>query len=158
QNRRSITVAPLQVVLSGNTRLALMVLSAAVLFVLLIACINVANLTMAQGVARSQEMAMRMALGASRGRRVRQLLTGSLLLALISAAAGVGLAVQGIHALVAFGPHDIPRLEQAGVDSGVLAFTLAASVFTAIVFGMLPAWRISRGDPGELLKSGFKGT
>jgi predicted permease len=154
---RNVNVVPLRIDLSGNTRLAFYVLFGAVSFVLLIACTNVANLVLARGAARERELAIRAALGAGRGRLIRQLFTESAVLAISSGCLGLALAVVGIRLLVAFGPPDIPRLEQAGLDAGVLAFTLAVSLFAAILFGLAPAWRISRSDPNESLKSAGRG-
>ena len=151
---RSINLVPLRINLSGNTRLAFYVLFGAVFFVLLIACTNVANLVLARGAAREREVAIRTALGASRGRLIRQLFTESAVLALFSVCLGLVLAVFGIRALVAFGPADIPRLDQAGLDAGVLSFALAVSLCAAILFGLAPAFRISRSNPNESLKSG----
>ncbi len=151
---RGIDVVPLRVNLSGNTRLALYVLFGAVCFVLLIACTNVANLVLARGAARQREVAIRTALGAGRGRLIGQLFTESAVLAALSGCLGLVLAAFGIRTLVAFGPPDIPRLNQAGLDSGVVEFTLAVSLFAAILFGLAPAFRISRSDPNESLRSG----
>ena len=155
KNRGSgVKVVPLRVSLSGKTRLALLVLFGAVFFVLLIACCNVANLVLARGATRRREMAVRAALGAGRGRIARQLLTESILLSLFSGTVGVILATFAVPLLVAFAPPDIPRLEQAHVDLGVLAFAFALSLFTILIFGLAPAWKISRSDPHESLKLG----
>jgi len=151
---RGISVVPLRVNLSGNTRLAFYVLFGAVSFVLLIACTNVANLMLARGAARQREVAIRTALGADRGRLIRQLFTESAVLAAFSGCLGLVLAVFGIRTLIAFGPPDIPRLNQAGLDAGVLTFTLTVSLFAATLFGLAPAFRISRSDPNESLKRG----
>ena len=153
----NVNVVPLRVNLSGNTRLAFGVLLGAVSFVLLIACCNVANLVLARGAAREREMAVRVALGAGRGRLVRQQFTESAVLALLAGGLGLVLAAAGIQALAAFGPADIPRLDEAGLDAEVLAFTLAISLFSATVFGLAPAWKISRVDPKEALKAGGRG-
>jgi putative ABC transport system permease protein len=153
----TVYVAPLRVNLSGDTRLAFYVLFGAVSFVLLIACSNVANLVLARGAARGREMALRTALGCGRARLVRQLLTESSVLALLSGGIGLALAACGIRALIAFGPPDIPRLGEATLDPGVLSFTLAVSMLSAIVFGLVPALKISRCDPQESLKSGARG-
>jgi predicted permease len=153
----AIHVVPLRVNLSGNTRLAFYVLFAAVSFVLLIACSNVANLVLARGAARGREMAVRAAMGAGRARLVRQVFTESSVLALLSGCMGIVLARFGIRALIAFGPPDIPRLNEATLDSGVLCFALAVSMLSAIVFGLFPAIRISRADPHDSLKSGGRG-
>jgi predicted permease len=153
----AIHVVPLRVNLSGDTRLAFYVLFGAVSFVLLIACSNVGNLVLARGAARGREMALRTALGAGRARLVRQLLTESSLLALLSGGIGVALAAFGIRALIALGPPDIPRLGEAALDPVVLGFALAVSMLSAIAFGLVPALRISRCDPQESLKSGGRG-
>ncbi|PYT95493.1 MAG: hypothetical protein DMG38_27030 [Acidobacteria bacterium] len=153
---RSVNVVPLRVNLRGNTRLAFSILFAAVFFVLLIACSNVGNLILARGAARDREMAVRTALGAGRVRLTRQLFTESVLLALLSGCLGLVFASLGVHALIAFGPPDIPRLDEASVDDGVLAFTLALSLLAAVIFGMIPAWKISQSNPNESLKSGAR--
>jgi len=152
-----IKLVPLRVNFSGNTRRAFAVLFGAVFFVLLIACSNVVNLVLARGTAREREMAVRTALGAGRGRLLRQLLTESALLAVLSGGLGFLLAALGLRGLIALGPPDIPRLEEASLDSGVFAFTLTISLFSAIIFGLAPAWRTSRKDPHESLKSGSGG-
>jgi predicted permease len=158
RNRPSeIRMVPLRVDLSANTRLAIYVLFGAVSFVLLIACSNVANLVLARGAARGREMAVRTALGAGRTRLIRQLFTESAVLALFSGSLGLLLATFGIRALVAYGPPDLPRLDEASLDLGVLTFTFAISVFAAILFGLAPAWKISRSDPNDWLKSGARG-
>src|SRR5262249_52986392 len=140
----NVNLAPLRVNLSGDTRLAIYVLLAAVLFVLLIACSNVANLVLARGAAREREMAIRIAVGATRSRLIAQLLTGTAMLAFFPACSGLLLAGFGIRALIAFAPANIPRLDQAGLDPAVLAFTLAISLAAAILFGLAPAWKTSK--------------
>jgi putative ABC transport system permease protein len=153
-----VNVVPLRVELRNTTRLALFMLFAAVSFVLLIACGNVANLILARGVSRGREMAIRAALGAGRARLIRQLFTESVMLAVLSGGISLYLAAYGVQALIAFGPTDIPRLEEAGLDSWVLAFTLGISLLTAMICGLGPAWRISRSDPNKSLKSGGRGS
>ncbi|HEY6251325.1 MAG TPA: ABC transporter permease, partial [Candidatus Angelobacter sp.] len=153
------TVVPLGVEIATNERLALYVLLGAVGFVLLIACTNVANLMLARGAARLREMAIRTSLGASRSRLLRQLLTESLLQALIAGGLGLFVAYYGETALVRFGPADVPRLEQAGIDTTVLAFTFIVSLLAGILFGLAPAFRTSRAAPAEALQSGgYSGT
>ena len=149
-----IVAVPLRVELSGNTRRALFVLFAAVCLVLLIACSNVANLALARGAGRDREMAIRSALGAHRTRLIAQLLTESLLLALIAAVLGLVIAFFAVQFLISVGPREIPRLEQTGIDAGVLAFTLGLSFLAAILFGIFPALRITRQRNPELLSSG----
>ncbi len=155
-NRGSgITAAALRVVLSGNTRLALIILSVAVAFVLLISCSNVANLVLARGASREREIAVRSALGAGHSRLARQFLTESVVLAMISGVMGLGLASIGLHFLIAFAPPGIPRIDEAGLDGGVLAFTIAISLISAIAFGLAPAWKSSNTDPSESLRAGI---
>ena len=157
ENRESqIKVTPLRVSLSGSTRLGLIVLFCAVFFVLLIACSNVANLVLARGATRERELAIRAVLGAGRGRLVRQLLAESVVLGVLGGAFGLAFAVVGMPVLIASAPPVIPRLNEARFDPGVLAFTLAASLFAAVIFGLLPAWKASRNDPSESLKGGIR--
>jgi predicted permease len=150
-----VSLLPLRVPLSGKTRMAFIVLFTAVGFVLLIACSNVANLLLARGAGREHEIAVRVALGANRTRIVRQLFTESILLALLSGGLGLVFVPVGIRSLVALAPADIPRLHEAGLDAGVLAFTLGISFLAAMLFGTVPAWRIS--GTGEALGSSGKG-
>ena len=131
----------------GRTRQGLLVLLGAVGFVLILACANVANLLMAQGIGRSGEVAIRTALGANRKRLATQFLAESLALALLGGAAGLGLAVYGVAALKRIVPVMVPRIELVGVDLRVLAFTLGVVVVTAFVFGTIPAWQTSKGAP-----------
>jgi putative ABC transport system permease protein len=138
-----VGLLPLRATLSGNTRLAFLVLFTAVAFVLLIACSNVANLLLARGALREREIGLRVVLGASRSRLVRQLFTESVLLALLSGCLGLMLVPLSIGSLVALAPADIPRLHEAGLDGGVLAFTLGVSFVAAVLFGLVPAWKIS---------------
>lgn len=138
-----IVVQPLRINLTGNTRLAFAVLFTAVVFVLLIACTNVANLSLARGFAREREIAVRAALGASRIRIVRQLFTENALLALVSGCLGLMLSPLGAKGLVALAPSDIPRIHEAGLDGRVLAFTLGISFIAAVLFGLVPAWRMA---------------
>jgi predicted permease len=143
---------------------ALLVLTVAVVFVLLIACINVANLFLARGMAHHREMAIRAAIGAGRFRLVRQVLTESAVIATVGGAAGIGLAVAGIRALRSLastlGRPDLgidlafPRLDEIGLDPTVLTFTLVVSMLTSLVFGIVPALRDSRSDTPTLGEGG----
>ncbi len=136
-----------------QARRTLYVLLAAVGFVLLIACANIANLLLVRSVDRQREVAVRAALGADRGRLVKQFLTESVLLSLIGATLGLVLAEWGIRALVALGPN-IPRLSEIRIDSWVLAFTFLLSIGTGVVFGLVPAIQTTRSGLNETLKEG----
>lgn len=142
----------------GDYRTRLLVLLGAVGLVLLIACGNVANLLLAQSAARGREVAIRAALGAGRGRIVRQLLTESAVLALVSAAIGLVIAWWGIRALVSLVPPGVPRIEQASIDAAVLAFTLGISILSSLVFGLAPALRAARTSLSASLKEGGRGS
>jgi predicted permease len=134
-----ISVVPLHIQTTGKMQLALLVLFGSVFLMLLIACINVANLLLARGTVREREFAVRRALGAGRLRVAGQLLTECLVLAAAGGLLGLLLAAVGLKALIAFGPQDIPRLTEARLDLQVLVFTLSISVFAAIVSGLWPA-------------------
>jgi predicted permease len=142
----------------GNIRPALLVLMGAVGFVLLIACANVSHMLLARAAARREEIALRTALGAGRRDMFRQLLTESLVLALMGGSAGLLLAVWGVRALVALGPADIPRVETIGVDGHVLLFAVGISLLTGLAFGMVPAWRATAVNLSDALKEGERGS
>jgi len=164
----SVTVVALRDALVGDVRPALLILVGAVGFVLLIACANVANLLLARASGRHKEIAIRTAVGASRGRLISQLLTESVLLATISGLAGFLIGAWGVRILLALSPGNLPRVNQrdhvasivTALDWHVLAFTFGLALLTGIVFGLFPALQISRLDVNSVLKetSGRSGT
>ena len=147
-----VTAITLPEHLKGKWRLALWILLGAVGFVLLIACTNVANLLLARGADREREFAIRAAIGAGRSRLLRQLLTESLLIALLGCGAGIFLARWCIHLIVALNPGDIPRIEQVGVDGPTLVFVTTVGLVTAVLFGIAPALKFSKPDLQRGLK------
>jgi putative ABC transport system permease protein len=151
---KGIRVESALAALVGDVRPALLILLGAVACVLLIACANVANLLLARAMTRHKEMAVRSALGASRLRVVRQLLTESVLLSLAGGLLGLVLAVWWSDMLIALGKKDIPRALQVGLDWRVLSFTLGVSVLTGMVFGLVPALHLSKTELTESLKEG----
>jgi predicted permease len=151
---KSVAVTRMRDEMVREVKVTLYLLLGAVALVLLIGCANVANLLLARATARTREMAIRAAVGASRGRIVRQLIVESVVLAVIAGAAGLLLAKWGSDALVALAPGDVPRLAESGIDGWVLAFTLGISVAASLLFGLAPALEISRVDLNETLKQG----
>ncbi|MEO8337734.1 MAG: ABC transporter permease, partial [bacterium] len=150
------TVAPLHDAVTGGVRRSLWVLLGAVGFVLLIACVNVASLQLARATARSREIAVRMALGAGRGRVIRQLVTESAVLGLAGGVAGLVLAKGGLHALLALGSGQIPRGAEVTLDAGLAGFALCVSVVCGVLFGLAPAV-LASGNVQQTLRSGGRG-
>jgi len=157
QNAHQILIVPLKEEIVGRARLMLSVLMGAVGFLLLIACVNVANLALSRATGRSREIAMRSVLGAGGWRIVRQLLTESFLLASFGCLLGVVLAIWGVDALVALSPDKLPRLQAVHVDASVLLFAVFATVLTSFLFGLAPALSIMNTDVNQSLKDGDRG-
>ncbi|MGC2186011.1 MAG: ABC transporter permease [Terriglobales bacterium] len=155
---QDIQVVSLREKVVGNIRPALLVLLGAVGFVLLIACANVSHMLLARAAARREEIALRTALGAGRWDVFRQLLTESMVLALLGGGAGLLLAVWGVRVLLAISPAAIPRVETVGVDGHVLLFAVAISLLTGLAFGMAPAWRATAVNLSDALKEGKRGS
>ncbi len=153
----SASILPLKEQMVGDARPFLLVLLAAVGFVLLIVCVNVASLLMARSSARSREFAVRIALGASRQRVIRQVLTESILLGVVGGGIGLLLAAWGMHTALGLLPADVPRAEEIGIDFRVLAFTVILSLLAGILFGLAPALKTSQVNPHTALKEGGRG-
>ncbi|MFN2455437.1 MAG: ABC transporter permease [Pyrinomonadaceae bacterium] len=149
-----VTLVSLREYLFGGAKIGLPLLFGAACFVLLIACTNVANLQLARAAVRQREIAIRLALGAGRARIIRQLLTESLLLAVLGGALGLLLAAWMIDALRSLGPDSLPRLKEATLNAPVLWFTALVSILTGLIFGLVPAWQAARTDLNESLKDG----
>ena len=155
--RLTLPVVPLREALVGDVRLALLVVFGAVFFVLLIAVVNVANLLLARAATREREIALRLSLGAGRTRLVRQLLTESIVLALLGGLAALALANAGIDLLRVWNPGNLPRIEDVHLDARVLAFTFFIALVAGVLFGLAPALQSSRADFTTALKQGSRG-
>ncbi|MBI3885270.1 MAG: ABC transporter permease [Opitutae bacterium] len=151
----TVALQPLRELRTGGVRSSLILLVGAVGLVLLVACVNLANLMLARGVSRMPELAVRLALGATSGTLARAVLLESLVLALGGGLLGAGLAAVGLPVIAhQFPPGLVPRAQEIGVDGAALAFAFGISVFTGVLFGSLPAWQVLRANVNELLKAG----
>ena len=151
-----IRVVPMQYDIVKNARTSLLILLGAVGLVLLIACANVANLLLARASAREREVALRAALGAGRGRLVRQVLTEAIVLALLGGISGIFVGSSALQLLLSLHPSNVPRLSEVHLDGTVLAFSFAACALTGVLFGILPAVRLGQPNLSEVLKEGSK--
>ena len=158
QKGYGIYVAGYREQIVGRIRPAILVLLGAVGFVLLIACANVANLLLARASVRQRELALRAAIGAGRGRLIRQLLTESLMISLIGGTIGIGLGWLGIKALIQTAPPDLPRIDAIAMDWRVLVFAFGLTLVTSVVFGLMPALQLARTDANQAMKEGARGT
>jgi predicted permease len=158
QAQWTIEIQPLQETLVGKVRPMLLVLLGAVILIVFIVSLNIANLLLARASGRQQEMAVRLALGASRGRMVRQMLTESMLLSLIGGAAGIATAVGTLGFILRFVPSNVPRLNEVRIDWVVLAFALLISILTGLVFGLAPALHSANGALSSAIREGGRGS
>src|SRR5262249_13201028 len=141
-----VTLEPLHEYLVGPVKAQMLALVVAVGFVLLIACANVANLLLARSTGRMSEIAIRASLGAGQWRIARQLLSESLLLAMIGGALGLSLSFWLINLLIRFSPQGTPRLDEIGLDQRALGYTLAITILTGLLFGLAPVWQLFKTD------------
>jgi putative ABC transport system permease protein len=153
----SLEVDPLAEQAGGDLKTPLLVLIGAVAVVMLIACVNVSNLLLARAMSRKKEISIRAALGAARGRVIRQMLTESVLLALIAGALGLALAMCGLLLYARFGPHELIRGTQPAINGWVMAFTMLISIAASVIFGLAPALETSRIDLNDALKESSRG-
>jgi len=151
-----VKLVPLTEQIAGSTRRPILILWAAVIFVLLICCVNVANLLLSRATSRQREIAIRSALGAGRGRIVRELLAESLLLSMVGGIAGVVLALWSVRALVAILPPTFPLRENIAIDGPVLLFTIVVTLFTGLLFGIVPAWQSTKLELSKTLKASVR--
>jgi putative ABC transport system permease protein len=158
QAQWTIEIQPLQETLVGDVRPMLLVLLGAVILIVFIVSLNIANLLLARASGRQQEMAVRLALGASRGRMVRQMLTESMLLSLIGGAAGIATAVGTLGFILRFVPWNVPRLNEVRIDWVVLAFALLVSILTGLVFGLAPALHSAKAAVYAAVREGSLGS
>ncbi len=154
----SILAVPIEEQFVGNVKSALITLLCAAGCVLLIGAANLANLFLVRCFAREREMAVRAALGATRGRLARELVVEAATVGLAAGAIGVGVAVGGVQALRALAPRSLPRMNEVGVNGQVIAFCALASIVAVLIFGVFPAWRLSRDSLANALKEGARGT
>ncbi|HKF42565.1 MAG TPA: ABC transporter permease, partial [Thermoanaerobaculia bacterium] len=158
QTQWTIQIQPLQETLVGNVRPMLLVLLGAVMLIVFIVSLNIANLLLARASGRQQEMAVRLSLGASRGRVVRQMLTESMLLSLVGGAAGVATALGTLDFILRFVPSSVPRLNEVIIDWVVLAFALLISILTGLMFGLVPAFHSTKGALSSAIREGGRGS
>ena len=158
QAQSTIEIQPLQETLVGKVRPMLLVLLVAVILIVFIVSLNITNLLLARASGRQQEMAMRSALGASRGRIMRQMLTESMLLSLVGGAAGIATAVSTLSFILRFVPSNVPRLSEVRIDWVVLAFALLISILTGLVFGLTPALHSAKGALSSAIREGGRGS
>jgi len=151
---RGVRLVPFEGHVLGRTRPALLMLLGSTGLLVLITCVNIANLLLARAQNRSREIAVRLALGANRVRLVRQWLTESIALSLVGGALGYGFAFAGTYLLLRLAPDDIPRLAQTHIDTTALLFTIGISFVVGILFGVLPAWRAGQADVADAMKEG----